>query len=62
MDIAIRKLEKCITPSISQTDFAVEGARVAGIHMVLLTALVLEEHGGSWCQASWDHRLGEGGE
>lgn len=41
MDIAVRKLEKSITLSISQNDFEIEVARVAGVHLVLLTALLL---------------------
>lgn len=43
MDIAVRKLEKSITLSISQNDFEIELARVAGVHLVLLTALLLGE-------------------
>ena len=45
MNIAVKKLEKYITLSISQIDFKVELGRVAGGHPVLLTALLLEAHG-----------------
>lgn len=51
MDIAVRKLEKDIVLHMSQIDF-VELARVTGCHLVLLTALSLEERGVNWCQAS----------